>query len=948
MTPGPANAGSPTPAPEETEGAAAKVQDSNVTDEQWQAMQTMLNAIYEFRTENGEHDPSKHFQRKVNKRITPDYYDVIQEPMALSTIKVTDAAKINFKQYKNIADFVRDFALIPHNAQLYNRPEALVYQDALIIKGAIEAELKKMVDQGILTEEAASLPDLGDIPPATPRAPDEDEEDEDEDDEEDEDESEEESARRKRRRGGRSGATSAKREAKDDGAQKAADADARKKRGRPPRVDTPMEARIKSIMKGIRKLKSSDGQLMVSHFEKLPDKAAMPEYFQEIKTPLAIDILKRKLKRKKYQSVDHFMKDMEIMFENAKMYNEDESLIYKDAVELQLEARRLAEQEKKKPDSEFMQEDGRLPLEYILHNGELWKVGDWVHIQNPNDISKPIVAQIYRTWQDAEGQKWVNACWYYRPEQTVHRFERHFFENEVVKTGQYRDHHVDELVDKCYVMFFTRFNKGRPRGFPPDKEVYVCEARYNEENKKLNKIKTWASCLPDEVREKDYEMDLFEAPRKMKKVPSPIKHLLKENAKESDELPEPTWGVENAPPIVGAVHRRPREANESPPPEPTPSPPPQAPPQSARQVSNMPDQSPGRFRTDADGDVNMDEAGTPAAVNSTQGQGSQAPISYDHHPRRYSQHQSASPAPTSYQAGFNARGSPFTPQASHASLAQTQQSSHPAHVSSAHQSHSHQSGSRTNVPAGNPYNPPKPVEMYHLSDAANQAIPEDIRNQFHQDEHGHVLFSDKPPLDVLKPVKEGMALGHSPGYLAEKGRRMRARLEGQKRRRAEEQSLREEERSQDPQMAAAKDAVDDQTERVADEIKRRRLAAYTAGSFPGAAVGQSTPRMTDEQLSQAQADLQAARIQLFLVQMQKNIDDQFKLDYGERWEEAKALNGAWVAREQEKARLKKVEREENARRLREREHISLKDPDVFLDDVDPRLPNFFGGGGGGN
>ena len=58
-------------------------------------------------------------------------------------------------------------------------------------------------------------------------------------------------------------------------------------------------------------------------------------------------------------------------------------------------------------------------------------------------------------------------------------------------------------------------------------------------------------------------MDLFDAPRKMRKVPSPIKHLLREDAKEDDPLPKPTWGATNAPPIVGAVHRRPREANVS-------------------------------------------------------------------------------------------------------------------------------------------------------------------------------------------------------------------------------------------------------------------------------------------------------------------------------------------------------------------------------------------------
>lgn len=114
-------------------------------------------------------------------------------------------------------------------------------------------------------------------------------------------------------------------------------------------------------------------------------------------------------------------------------------------------------------------------------------------------------------------------------------------------------------------MFITRYPKGRPRDFPHDKDVYVCEARYNEEKYKLNKIKTWASCIPDEVREKDYLMDLFEPHRTMKKIPSPIKHLLREDAKEDDPLPKPTWVHPNAPPLVGAVHKRPREANVSPP-----------------------------------------------------------------------------------------------------------------------------------------------------------------------------------------------------------------------------------------------------------------------------------------------------------------------------------------------------------------------------------------------
>jgi hypothetical protein len=510
------------------------------------------------------YDPTKLFQRKVNKRAVPDYYDIIKEPMALSTIKSRVAAK----DYKSFSEYVRDLALIPHNAQVYNRQDSQAYVDALDVKKVIELELKKLVDDKTITETVAALPYLGEIPEQDALVAEEEEEEDDEDDDEeleidDEDEEDEDGeGKRKRRRGGRSTATTTKREgggrAKDEA--KAEDPESRKKRGRPPRVDTPMEARIKAIMKGIRKPRNQVNKLMVSAFERVPDKAVMPEYHSAIRTPMAMDILKRKLKRKKYNSVDHFMQDVELMFENAKQYNEEDSQIYKDAVHLQKEARKIAKAEQEKPDTEYVMEEGRIPMPNgILHNGELWKVGDWVHIQNTNDLTKPIVAQIYRTWQDAEGGKWVNACWYYRPEQTVHRFDRHFLENEVVKTGQYRDHRIDEVIDRCFVMFVTRYNKGRPRDFPPDKEIYVCEARYNEENHKLNKIKTWASCLPDEVRDKDYVMDLFDAQRKLKKVPSPIAYMLKDDQKETDDLPKPEWGADNAPPKIGAVHCRPRD-----------------------------------------------------------------------------------------------------------------------------------------------------------------------------------------------------------------------------------------------------------------------------------------------------------------------------------------------------------------------------------------------------
>lgn len=76
-------------------------------------------------------------------------------------------------------------------------------------------------------------------------------------------------------------------------------------------------------------------------------------------------------------------------------------------------------------------------------------------------------------------------------------------------------------------------------------------------------------------------------------------------------------------------------------------------------------------------------------------------------------------------------------------------------------------------PAGshtNAYNPPRPVEVYHLSDVANASIPPDIREQFHRDENDRILFFTAPPLDVPRVPGGAPVQGHSLKYLAKKAK----------------------------------------------------------------------------------------------------------------------------------------------------------------------------------
>ena len=272
-------------------------------------------------------------------------------------------------------------AQICHNAQVYNRPSAPIFGAAVRLRELFVEELQNLAQKGEIPSEEAKIPDLGELPPVDESASlvseddaddaddddaEEDEEDED-DDEEDEDVSDDDAGRRQRSR--RLGRPSIKDQDEDR------DEEAHKKRGRPPMVLTPMEARISSILRGIRKFKDEEGSLLILPFEKLPDKSAMADYYQTIPNPIALDNIKKKAKRKKYQNVTELLKDIDLMFENAKLYNEDDSPLYQAAVELQVQARALAEQEMAKPDDDFRDEDGKLPLAEVQHNGQTWRVG---------------------------------------------------------------------------------------------------------------------------------------------------------------------------------------------------------------------------------------------------------------------------------------------------------------------------------------------------------------------------------------------------------------------------------------------------------------------------------------------------------------------------------------------------------------------------------------------
>lgn len=138
----------------------------------------------------------------------------------------------------------------------------------------------------MITSEVATFPYLGEIPPQDALPAEENEGgEEDEDDEDDAaDESDEDRRKSKTRK------SKVEEDQKDDA--QTADAQANRKRGRPPKVFTPLEARLYNILKAMRRIKNQADEPMILSFERLPDRAVLPGYYDEIRNPMCMDVVR--------------------------------------------------------------------------------------------------------------------------------------------------------------------------------------------------------------------------------------------------------------------------------------------------------------------------------------------------------------------------------------------------------------------------------------------------------------------------------------------------------------------------------------------------------------------------------------------------------------------------------------------------------------------------------
>ena len=75
---------------------------------------------------------------------------------------------------------------------------------------------------------------------------------------------------------------------------------------------------------------------IIDPFIKLVPKAQYPDYYIIITNPIAMDTIKKKINKEEYQSLKEFRDDIRLLCNNARTYNEDGSLLFQDANDIEV------------------------------------------------------------------------------------------------------------------------------------------------------------------------------------------------------------------------------------------------------------------------------------------------------------------------------------------------------------------------------------------------------------------------------------------------------------------------------------------------------------------------------------------------------------------------------------------------------------------------------------
>ncbi|XP_043276955.1 protein polybromo-1 isoform X2 [Venturia canescens] len=93
----------------------------------------------------------------------------------------------------------------------------------------------------------------------------------------------------------------------------------------------PLKRRLYALVKCVMEYVSEDGRQPMLAFMEKPSRKLYPSYYQVIAEPIDMLTIESNIKEEKYQSESELIQDFKLMFNNCRQYNEECSVIYDDA-----------------------------------------------------------------------------------------------------------------------------------------------------------------------------------------------------------------------------------------------------------------------------------------------------------------------------------------------------------------------------------------------------------------------------------------------------------------------------------------------------------------------------------------------------------------------------------------------------------------------------------------
>ncbi|KAK7869922.1 hypothetical protein R5R35_013708 [Gryllus longicercus] len=243
-------------------------------------LQLLFKCLVDYVQEDGR-QPILMFMEKPSKKLYPDYFQVIAEPIDMLTIE----SNIKSDKYTNEEEFLADLRLMFSNCRQYNEEGSMIYEDANKLE---EVLMEKVKELGPMQDKRTNMKKCG--------------------------------SRNYLRGRLREG-------------QQELFLEKLHLRIKPPK--TVLNQKLRMLYDTIRDYKDPKQRQLSLIFMKLPSKIEYPDYYEVIKRPIVLENIAQKLKAAQYESLDDMVSDFVLMFDNACKYNEPDSQIYKDALMLQ-------------------------------------------------------------------------------------------------------------------------------------------------------------------------------------------------------------------------------------------------------------------------------------------------------------------------------------------------------------------------------------------------------------------------------------------------------------------------------------------------------------------------------------------------------------------------------------------------------------------------------------